>query len=37
MARFVVFVRGINVGGIVLKMAQFKKILEDSGFINIKT
>lgn len=35
--RHVVLLRGINVGGIKIKMADLKATLEDAGFENVKT
>jgi uncharacterized protein (DUF1697 family) len=37
MSKYVAFIRGINVGGIVLTMADLKKILEYIGFSEVKT
>jgi uncharacterized protein (DUF1697 family) len=37
MDKYIVFVRGINVGGVVLKMEDFRKILSFIGFSNIQT
>lgn len=35
--QFILFLRGINVGGKQVKMSVLKKILEENGFKNIKT
>jgi uncharacterized protein (DUF1697 family) len=35
--KYIAFVRGINVGGIVLKMNELKRILDYTGLKNIKT
>ncbi|HWP69044.1 MAG TPA: DUF1697 domain-containing protein, partial [Rectinemataceae bacterium] len=37
MGKYIAFLRGVNVGGIVLKMDDFKKVLEYLGYQNIKT
>jgi uncharacterized protein (DUF1697 family) len=37
MSRYVAFIRGINVGGVVLKMEDLKKMLEYIGFSNVST
>jgi uncharacterized protein (DUF1697 family) len=37
MTRYVGFLRGVNVGGVNLKMAEVAKALEDAGFTNVKT
>lgn len=37
MAKYIAFLRGVNVGGVVLKMEDFKKVLEYLGYKNIKT
>ena len=37
MGKYVVFLRGVNVGGIILKMEDFKKALEYIGYKNIIT
>jgi uncharacterized protein (DUF1697 family) len=37
MSRYVAFLRGINVGGVTVKMDKLKKALEAIGFANVKT
>ena len=37
MARYVALIRGINVGGVVLKMEDLKRMLEYVGFSNVRT
>ena len=37
MARYVAFLRGVNVGGVNLKMAEVATALADAGFTNVKT
>jgi uncharacterized protein (DUF1697 family) len=37
MSRYIAFVRGVNVGGVVLKMEDLKKMLEYIGFSNVST
>jgi uncharacterized protein (DUF1697 family) len=37
MARFAAFLRGVNVGGVNLKMADVAKAFEDAGFTNVRT
>jgi len=37
LAKYLVFLRGVNVGGHLVKMAELKKVLEALGFQNIKT
>lgn len=37
MTRHVAFLRGINVGGVNLKMAAVAKAFEDAGFSNVRT
>ncbi|ORA37093.1 DUF1697 domain-containing protein [Mycobacterium aquaticum] len=37
MPRYAVFLRGVNVGGVNLKMAEVAKALTDAGFDNVKT
>ena len=37
MARYAAFLRGVNVGGVNLKMAEVAKALEDAGFSNVQT
>src|SRR6476646_3146625 len=37
MTKFAAFLRGVNVGGVNLKMAQVAAVLEDAGFTNVKT
>ena len=37
MTRFVAFLRGVNVGGVNLKMAEVAKAFEDAGFTNVRT
>lgn len=36
-AKYIAFLRGVNIGGIVLKMEDFKKVLEYIGCRNVKT
>jgi uncharacterized protein (DUF1697 family) len=36
-SKYIAFIRGINVGGIVLKMDDLKKILDHAGFKKIQT
>jgi len=36
MARYAAFLRGVNVGGVNLKMAEVAKALEDAGFSNVR-
>jgi uncharacterized protein (DUF1697 family) len=35
--KYIAFLRGINVGGHQVKMAELKKVLEDFGLENVKT
>ncbi|HET6731787.1 DUF1697 domain-containing protein [Mycobacterium sp.] len=37
MTRFAAFLRGVNVGGVNLKMAEVAKAFEDAGFTNVRT
>ncbi|MBI3227006.1 MAG: DUF1697 domain-containing protein [Mycolicibacterium cosmeticum] len=37
MTRYAAFLRGVNVGGVNLKMAEVAKALGDAGFENVKT
>ena len=37
MTRYAAFLRGVNVGGVNLKMAEVAAALEDAGFTNVKT
>ncbi len=37
MTRYAAFLRGVNVGGVNLKMAQVAQAFEDAGFTNVKT
>ena len=37
MTRYAAFLRGVNVGGVNLKMADVAAALEDAGFMNVKT
>ena len=37
MTRYAAFLRGVNVGGVNLKMAEVAKTLEDAGFTNVQT
>jgi len=37
MAPYAAFLRGVNVGGVNLKMAEVAKALEDAGFSNVRT
>jgi uncharacterized protein (DUF1697 family) len=37
MTRYVAFLRGVNVGGVNLKMAEVAKAFEDVGFTNVRT
>ena len=37
MARYAAFLRGVNVGGVNLKMAEVAKALADAGFSNVRT
>jgi len=37
MTRYAAFLRGVNVGGVNLKMAEVAKALEDAGFTNVQT
>ena len=36
-AKYIAFLRGVNVGGVVLKMEDFKKVLEYIGCRNVRT
>ncbi len=35
--RYVAFLRGVNVGGVTLKMADVSEALRDAGFTNVRT
>ena len=37
MSRYAAFLRGVNVGGVNLKMAEVAKAFEDAGFTNVRT
>ena len=37
MTRYAAFLRGVNVGGVNLKMAEVAKVFEDAGFTNVRT
>jgi uncharacterized protein (DUF1697 family) len=37
MTRYVALLRGVNVGGVTLKMADVAKALRDAGFTDVKT
>lgn len=37
MTRYAAFLRGVNVGGVNLKMAEVAQALEDAGFSNVNT
>ena len=37
MTRFAAFLRGVNVGGVNLKMTEVAAALEGAGFTNVKT
>ncbi|GAS98014.1 pyridoxamine 5'-phosphate oxidase family protein [Mycolicibacterium canariasense] len=37
MTRYAAFLRGVNVGGVNLKMAEVASVLTDAGFGNVKT
>jgi uncharacterized protein (DUF1697 family) len=37
MSRYIAFVRGVNVGGVVLKMEDLKQVLEYIGYSNVRT
>ena len=37
MTRYVAFLRGVNVGGVNLKMAAVARAFEDAGFSNVRT
>lgn len=37
MTRFAAFLRGVNVGGVNMKMAEVAQAFEDAGFTNVKT
>jgi len=37
MTKFVAFLRGVNVGGVNLKMAEVAQALTDAGFTNVRT
>ncbi|OBI71181.1 DUF1697 domain-containing protein [Mycobacterium sp. E740] len=37
MTRYAAFLRGVNVGGVNLKMADIAKTLEDAGFDSVRT
>lgn len=37
MTRYAAFLRGVNVGGINIKMAELARVLADAGFDNVRT
>jgi uncharacterized protein (DUF1697 family) len=37
MSHYAAFLRGVNVGGVNLKMAEVAKALDDAGFTNVRT
>ena len=37
MTRYAAFLRGVNVGGVNLKMAEVAKAFEEAGFTNVRT
>ncbi len=37
MTRYVAFLRGVNVGGVNLKMAEVARVFEDAGFTDVVT
>jgi uncharacterized protein (DUF1697 family) len=37
MTRYAAFLRGVNVGGVNLKMAEVAKALDEAGFTNVRT
>jgi uncharacterized protein (DUF1697 family) len=37
MTRYVAFLRGVNVGGVNLKMAEVAKVLTEAGFTEVRT
>ena len=37
MTRYAAFLRGVNVGGVSLKMAEVAKAFEDAGFTEVRT
>ena len=37
MTRFAAFLRGVNIGGVNLKMAEVATALSDVGFTNVRT
>jgi uncharacterized protein (DUF1697 family) len=37
MSRYALFLRGVNVGGVNLKMAEVARALTDAGFANVRT
>jgi uncharacterized protein (DUF1697 family) len=37
MTRYAAFLRGVNVGGVNLKMAEVARAFEDAGFANVRT
>src|SRR4029453_14784690 len=37
MTRYAAFLRGVNVGGVNLKMAEVAKAFESAGFTNVRT
>jgi len=37
MTRYAAFLRGVNVGGVNMKMAEVAQAFEDAGFTNVKT
>ena len=36
MTRYAAFLRGVNVGGVNLKMAEVAQAFEEAGFTNVK-
>ncbi|MEV3902217.1 DUF1697 domain-containing protein [Mycobacterium sp. NPDC050551] len=37
MTRYAAFLRGVNVGGVTLKMADVKRVFTDAGFSSVRT
>ncbi|MDH6197642.1 uncharacterized protein (DUF1697 family) [Mycobacterium frederiksbergense] len=37
MARYIAFLRGVNVGGVNLKMAEVAQVMEAAGFTDVRT
>src|SRR4051812_4287176 len=37
MSKYVAFLRGVNVGGRIIKMTDLKQVLETAGFKEVKT